>query len=333
MKKNKKLIVLLMALILLCSGCTKYLSDSDHKRITNEETGQAVTSNILCLPEDKNLLKIYDDNKESLDVDYENLKPCAEYKPSDVAYAGLWETIFIKPLAWIIIKLGIFIGNYGISVMILGIVIRLILLPFTKKSLSQSEGMKKAQSEIQTIQRKYDNMQNKDQTTQMQMSQEIMGVYKKHGVNPAGGCVTAFIQLPILLAFYEAIQRVPAIFEETLLTLQLGTSPLVGIKAGNLLYILVIILIIATTYFSFKNSMSMSGNDEQVKQTGMMMKVMLVFITIASLSLPCALGLYWIVSNGFMIIQNLIVKKSIDSKKSVGRVKKVRKERSKNGSK
>ena len=325
MKKSKKLTILLITLILLCSGCTKYLSDENNKRVTNEVTGQAITSNILCLPEDKDLLKIYEENKDTLAVDYNSLKPCAEYSPSNISYAGLWETIFIKPLAWLIIKLGIFIGNYGLSVMLLGIFIRILLLPLTKKSLTQSEGMKKAQPEIQAIQRKYDSMQNKDQMSQMQMSQEIMGVYKKYGINPAGGCITAFIQLPILLAFYESIQRVPAIFEETLLTLQLGTSPLVGIKAGNYLYILVIALIILTTYFSFKNSMSMSGNSDQAKQMNMMMKVMLVFITFASLSLPCALGLYWIVSNGFMIVQNFIIKKNTDSKKSVGRVKRDKK--------
>lgn len=325
MKKNNKLIVLLLVLVLLCSGCTKYLTDESNKRVVNDVTGQAVTSNILCLPEDKDLLKIYEENKDSLSVNYDSLKPCADYSPNNISYAGLWETIFIKPLAWLIIKLGVLIGNYGLSVMLLGIFIRILLLPFTKKSLTQSEGMKKAQPEIQAIQRKYDSMQNKDQATQMQMSQEIMGVYKKYGINPAGGCITAFIQLPILLAFYEAIQRVPAIFEETLLSLQLGTSPLVGIKNGNYLYILVIAIIIATTYFSFKNSMSLSGGGDQAKQTNMMMKVMLVFIAFASLSLPCALGLYWIVSNGFMIVQNYIIKKNMENKKSTGRVKKTKK--------
>lgn len=310
MKNFKRMLsVILLILVLLCSGCTKYLSDNNNKRVTNEITGQAITSNILCLPEDKDLLKIYEDNKDTLAVNYDSLKPCAEYSPSDISYAGLWETIFIKPLAWVIIRLGVLIGNYGLSVMLLGVLIRIILLPFTKKSLTQSEGMKKAQPEIQAIQNKYANMQNKDQTKQMQMSQEIMAVYKKYNCSPASGCITAFIQLPILLAFYEAIQRVPAIFEEKLLTLQLGTSPLVGIKAGNLVYILVIALIVITTYFSYKNSMTMTGNAEQAKQTGMMMKVMIVFITIASLSLPCALGLYWIVSNGFMIAQNIIIKK------------------------
>ena len=142
------------------------------------------------------------------------------------------------------------VKNYGVAVMILGILIRLVLLPFTKKSMMQSENMKKAQPELQAIQKKY-------------------------GINPASGCLLAFIQLPILLAFLEAINRVPAIFEGYLFSLQLGTSPSVGIKNGNLLYIIVIILIIASTYFSYKNTMNStptsSSGDNQQKQTKMMM--------------------------------------------------------------
>ena len=56
MKKNKKLAVLLLTLIVLSTGCTKYLSDGDKKKIINEVTGQSLTSNILCLPEDEDLL-------------------------------------------------------------------------------------------------------------------------------------------------------------------------------------------------------------------------------------------------------------------------------------
>jgi len=296
------------------TGCTKYLTDDNNKRITNEITGQAITSNILCLPKDKDLLEIYEKNKENMDVDYEKLNPCTKFTPKDVAYQSLWETIFVKPLAWLIIKVGQVVGNYGLSVMIMGILIRLILVPFTKKSLMQSENMKKAQPELQKIQKKYGN--NQDQAQAMQMSQEMMAVYKKYGINPASGCLIAFIQLPILLAFLEAINRVPAIFEGSLLTLQLGTSPFVGIKGGNLLYAILIVLIILTTYFSYKNSMSTStGNAEQDLQMGMMMKFMIVFISIASLSLPTALALYWIVSNGFMIVQNYLIKKDKDKPK------------------
>ncbi len=327
MKKNKKLVVALLVLLTLSTGCTKYLSDENKKKIVNEVTGQSLTSNILCLPEDEDLLKIYEDNKDRMDVDYDSLKPCASFKPGDLKYNGLWESLFIKPLAYIIIKLGEFVSNYGLAVVILGILIRLILFPFTKKTLMQSENMKKAQPELQAIQKRYGD--SKDQATAMQMSQEMMMVYKKYNINPAGGCLVSFIQLPILLAFLEAINRVPAIFEGHFLTLQLGTSPFVGIKDGNFYYIILIVLIILTTYFSYKFSMSTStGNPEQDKQMEMTMKFMIVFISIASLSLPTALALYWIVSNGFVIAQNFILKsmkgKAETSRKKDDKVKEVR---------
>lgn len=309
MKKKTKIAVILLAVLTLLTGCTKYLASDDKKKIVNELTGQALTSNILCLPEDEELLEIYTEHQDKMDVDFDSLNKCADYKPSDLKYNGLWETIFVKPLAYIIIKLGLLVRNYGLAVIILGIVIRLILLPFTKKSMMQSQNMKKAQKELQAIQKRYGD--TKDQATAMQMSQELMMVYKKYNINPASGCLVSIVQLPILFAFLEAINRVPAIFEGYFLNLQLGTSPFVGIKSGNMLYIVLILLIILTTYFSLKNSMSQTatGNSEQDKQMEMTMKFMIVFISIASLSLPTALALYWIVSNGFVILQNFIFKK------------------------
>lgn len=329
MKKNKKIgVIVLIGLMTLMTGCTKYLVNENRERVINPKTGQALTSNILCLPKNRELLDIYEENKDNLAVDYESLNPCQDYSPSDIKYNGLWETIFVKPLAWILIKVGLLVKNYGLSVMLLGILIRLVLLPFTKKSLLQSQNMKKAQPELQAIQRKYGNTQ--DQAIAMQMSQEMMLVYKKYGINPAGGCLITFIQLPILLAFLEAINRVPAIFEGKFLTLELGTSPFVGIKDGNFLYIILIALIVLTTYFSYKNSMNtQTGNAEQDMQMNSMMKFMIIFISIASLSLPTALALYWIVSNGFMIIQNLLIKRSIDETVSSGRVLKDKKKKTK----
>lgn len=308
MKKNKKLAVVLLILLTLSTGCTKYLADDNKKKIVNEVTGQNLTSNILCLPEDEDLRQIYEDNKDNMHVDYDSLKPCTDFKPGDLKYNGLWESLFIKPLAYVIIKLGLLVKNYGLAVIILGLLIRLILFPFTKKTLMQSENMKKAQPELQAIQKRYGN--TTDQAAAMQMSQELMMVYKKYNINPASGCLVSFIQLPILLAFLEAINRVPAIFEGNFLHLQLGTSPSVGIRGGNFLYIILIILIVFTTYFSLKNSMSATstGNPEQDKQMEMTMKFMIVFISIASLSLPTALALYWIVSNGFVIVQNMVLK-------------------------
>ncbi|MBQ3021590.1 MAG: YidC/Oxa1 family membrane protein insertase [Bacilli bacterium] len=306
--KRKKLIIIALLLLTLTTGCTKYLSDNDNKRITNEKTGQSLTSNILCKPKDPELLSIYEKYSDNMEVKLEKLQDCEKMKVYDKNnYNGLWVQFFVRPLAWLIIKLGLLVKNYGISVMIIGLLLRLILMPFSAKTMKQSENMKKAQPELERLEKKYKDKTDSD--SMMAKSQETMMIYKKYNINPMGGCLVSFIQLPLFFAFLEAINRVPAIFEESLLSLQLGTTPLVGIKSGNYWYLILIALIIITTYLSFKFSMSNTGSSEQQKQMQFMTTFMLIFISIASFSLPTAIALYWVVTNGFSVIQTLILKK------------------------
>lgn len=305
--KKKKLIVIIM-LFLALTGCTKYLSDDNNKRITNEDTGQSLTSNILCKPKDKELISIYEKYSDNMEIELKKLPDCKDMKIYDKNnYNGLWVQIFVRPLAWLIIKVGLLVKNYGISVMLMGLVLRLILLPFSAKTVKQSENMKKAQPEIEKLERKYKD--KTDSESMMQKSQETMMIYKKYDINPVGGCLVSFIQLPIFFAFLEAINRIPAIFEENLFTLQLGTTPLVGIKSGNYGYLVLIAIIILTTWLSFKYSMANSGNSKQQKQMQFMTTFMLIFISIASFSLPTAIALYWGVTNGFSVLQTIILKK------------------------
>jgi len=304
---KKKRIIIIIMLFLALTGCTKYLSDDNNKRITNEKTGQSLTSNILCKPADKELVSIYEKYSDNMEVKIEKLPDCNKMKIYDKRnYNGLWVQLFVRPLAWLIIKLGNLVKNYGLSVMLVGLALRIILMPFSAKTVKQSENMKKAQPEIERLERKYKD--KTDSESMMQKSQETMLIYKKYNINPVGGCLVSFIQLPLFFAFLEAINRVPAIFEENLLTLQLGTTPLIGIKSGNYWYIILIALIILTTWLSFKFSMA-TGNSEQQKQMQFMTTFMLIFISIASFSLPTAIALYWIVTNGFNVIQTLILKK------------------------
>ena len=306
--KKKKLIIILLLFLALTTGCTKYLSDNDNKRITNEKTGQSLTSNILCKPEDKELLSIYEKYEDNMEVKLKDLPKCKEMKIYDKdTYSGLWVQLFVMPIAWLIIKLGLLVKNYGISVMLIGLALRLILKPFSAKTIKQSENMKKAQPELERLEKKYKD--KTDSESMMAKSQETMLIYKKYNINPMGGCLVSFIQLPLFFAFLEAINRVPAIFEESLFTLQLGTTPLVGIKSGNYIYLILIALIILTTYLSFKFSMSNAGSGEQQQQMQFMTTFMLIFISIASFSLPTAIALYWIVTNGFSVLQTLLLKK------------------------
>ena len=309
--KKKLMSILLLVVIILSTGCTQYIKE-DNKTVTYEATGQMVASNILCKPVDEDLYNFYNEHNDALETKLEDLPTCQDFKPTDLGYKGLWETILVKPIAWLILKLGQLVGNYGISVMIMSLLIRTLMIPLSKKSMSQSENMKKAQPEIAKIEKKYAN--KTDNESMMAKSQETMMVYKKYNINPVSGCLTAFIQLPLFFAFLEAINRVPAIFEGSLFGMNLGMTPLVGLSQQKYIYIGLIILIILSTYVSFKFTMSQNDNSA-AGQMKFMMMFMLVMISVASLSLPTAIALYWVVNNLFAIIQNIIVKKTSERRK------------------
>ena len=194
--------------------------------------------------------------------------------------------------------------------MIVGLLIRIILMPISKKSALQTKRMAKINPELKKIEAKYKDKNDKD--SMMAKSQETLMLYKKQGINPMSGCLIAILQLPLFFAFLEAINRVPAIFEENLLSFQLGTTPMVGISKGNYLYIVLVLLIIGTTYFSMKDALKggQGLQPEQAKQSKYMLIFMIGFISIASLNLPTAIALYWIVTNAFGAIQNIIVKRN-----------------------
>ena len=296
---KKKLLIVLLILVTL-SWCTKRFN------VENEDkTTKSYVSNILCKPQTKELQKVYSENSDKLLVKYEKLPECKKLKINSGGYEGLWTSIFVKPLAWAIIKIGLFVKSNGLAIMIVGFLIRLCLFPLSRKTTDMSENMKKAQKDLDKLEKKYQGKTDKD--SQMAKSQEMMLIYKKYNINPMSSCLFTFLQLPIFFAFLEAVYRVPAFFENKFLVFNLGTTPLEGFKAGNYWYIVLILLIFGATYFSFKN-MSAS-NPDQAKQMKTMSTFMTIFILFISFSLPTSIALYWIVSNGFTVVQTLIQKK------------------------
>ncbi len=328
--KNKLYIIILISFIFLTSGCgaNNYIKDEDKKIVQYEVTGQNLPNNILCKPEeDSELYKVYSEYNDELKITLENLPLCSEFKLNSNKSNGFWELIFVKPLAYLILKLGDLIGNMGVSLILIGLLIRIILLPFSYKTHKQSKNMQKVNQEIQKLEVKYRGRD--DQESMMLKSQEMMAIYKKHNVKPMSGCLVAFLQLPIFFAFLEAINRVPAIFEDKLLGLNLGMTPYVGLSNGNYLYIILIILIALSTYFSFKYSMSannaMAQTKEMQSQMSMMTNIMVILIIITSFSLSTALSFYWIVTYAFIAIQTFIFKRlSGEKKKDVKNKKKIK---------
>lgn len=300
-KKNyQKLFVLLLCLFLL-TGCTKILKNNEKQPVKNPETGQVLTENIICKPTNEATINTYIENNVDIGV----LPKCEKFSPIG-NYEGLWTSLFVKPLAWIILKIGKILNNYGLALIVACLIIRLILFPFTKKTAMQSELIKKAQPELTKLEKKYENKTSTED--QNKKAQEMMLIYQKYKINPISGCLLAFIQLPLLLAFYEAIQRTPAIFEDKFLFLELGKTPWTAIKSGEYFYLVLVILIFIATLFSFRKTLK-----DQSANPAMNMKTtlyfMLALITYSSFTIASAVGIYWITSNVFTIIQNLLVER------------------------
>ena len=328
--KNKKILILIVVLLFL-SGCTKQLKDVNGKIVKNEETGQTLPSNIMCQPTDDEIIRIYEDTKISKEkklakqlkagditkseynkkvnslLDIKELPKCSNFTVTSGGYEGLWTTIFIKPLTWFLIKLGQLFKNYGLAIIFATLLIRLILYPLTRKTLKQSEMMKKIQPEVKQIEKKYKD--KKDQQSMAMKSQELMTIYKKYNVNPMAGCLFSFFQIPLFFAFYEALYRLPVLFEDDFVVFNMATTPISGITNGHYYYIILPILVLLVTYFSFKANKN-TGAAGQEKQMKTMMNIMLVIIVFTSFQMSTAIILYWITNSGFTILQNLLVKRS-----------------------
>ena len=205
--KNFKKIVIMLFLVLSLTGCTTILKDKDGKAVQNKTTGQNLTKNILCQPSEKETIKLYKQNK----VDIDKLPKCSEMKVLSGNYEGIWTTIFVKPLAWVIIQIGELLKNYGLAIIVTTLLIRLITMPFTKKAALQSENLKKAQPELERLEKKYKD--KTDQNSMLLKNQEMLGIYKKYEINPMSSCLFSMLQIPLFFAFYEAMNRLPSIFE------------------------------------------------------------------------------------------------------------------------
>lgn len=318
MKKKVLLLVLVTFLTFSLTGCTTYLKDDDGKNVREETTGQTLTENILCQPTNKDVIKTYQKNG----VDISELPKCDDFNPASLGYSGLWETLFVKPLSWVIIKLGTLLHNYGWAIILVTILIRLIIFPISRKSALQSENMKFAQKDLEKLENKYRHRDS--QEDQMLKAQEMMAIYKKYEINPLSGCLFAFIQLPLFLVFLESLNRLPIIFEGDFLGFNLGTTPSTAILSnGNWLYLILPILVALTTFFSFKLNSGMSANsEEQQKQLRMTMNIMLIFIVISSFVMPTSIIVYWITGSLFTIIQGQLIRRAKENGSSKKRIKK-----------
>ncbi len=183
-----------------------------------------------------------------------------------------------------------FTGSYGLAIIVFTVAIKLILIPLTLPQIKSSKKMQDIQPQLTKIQNKYKN----DPET---MNQKVMELYQKNNINPMSGCLPLLIQLPILWALFAMFRDYPALAGTSFLWLADLSKP-------DKFYILPILSGV-TTYIT---SAMVTPKDSESNQTMMniMMPIMIIWMTA---TLPSGLGVYWVVSNIFQIVQQYFLNK------------------------
>ena len=237
------------------------------------------------------------------------LAGCMEYdQPITSESKGFWNEYIVYPLSLLIIKVAEFAGgSFGLSIIIVTLIIRFAILPLMIKQTKSSKAMQALQPEMKALKEKYSS---KDQKTQQQLQQETMALFQKNGVNPLAGCFPILIQMPILIGFYHAISRTREIAEHSFLWFDLGSpDPFYALP-----------LIAGVTTFIQQKIMMAGGMAQQNPQMAMMLWMMPIMIIVFAIQFPAALSLYWVVGNIFMIVQTYLIK-GPEIKSEAGKVK------------
>src|SRR5690625_4972966 len=216
-------------------------------------------------------------------------------EPINAESEGIWNKYFVYPMAWLLTYFAdLFNRSFGLSIVVVTLIIRTVLLPLNIKQLKSSKAMQDIQPELKELQAKYSS---KDAKTQQKLQQETMALFQKHGVNPLAGCLPIFVQMPILIAMYHAIMRTDAIQGQSFLWFALDSPDYVlPIIAG------------AATYLQQKLMMAGSPSAQNPQMVAMLY-MMPIMITVFAFFFPAALALYWVVGNVFMVAQTLMIRR------------------------
>jgi len=212
-----------------------------------------------------------------------------------------WFTFLAKPLLVVLRWFYSFTHNYGVAIILLTIIIKIIFWPLTQKSYTSMQKMKKIQPKIQQIREKYKDDREK-------LNQELMQVYKTYKVNPMGGCLPMALQIPVFFALYRMLNSAVELRHQPFalwihdLTapdrLNLGFSidlPMIGHLDG----LPVLTILMGVTMF-IQQKMTPSSGDPRQEKIMLLMPVMFTFFFI---NFPAGLVLYWFVNNLLSIAQ------------------------------
>ncbi|MBD8523129.1 membrane protein insertase YidC [Lysinibacillus sp. FSL R7-0073] len=215
---------------------------------------------------------------------------------------GFFYSIFVKPMEFLLEFFGndIFAGSYGLAIIAITVLIRLVLMPIMLKNYRQQQLMKTKMDafkpEMEAVQKKMKEAKTKEEQTQYQ--QEMMALYQKHGINPLNmGCLPMLIQMPIIMGLYFSILYSTDVKSHEFLWFSLGSPDIVMTIVAGIVYLVQARVSLWTVPEQQK---------AQMKMFIYISPIMIVFISMSSMA---ALPLYWSVSGALLILQTYIGRK------------------------
>jgi len=231
-----------------------------------------------------------------------------------------WDIIIGNPVLNVLIALSHGLGgSFGLAIIALTIIVRLITWPLNKRQLNSTKALQEMQPKIQELQKKYGKNQQK-------LQQEMMRLYKEAGVNPLGCLWPMLVQFPIWIALYQAIMRALATTPENLLDLaqrlyswgivnqaiplssrflELDLGQTASANGG--LGMLLAIIVGGTMWVQQKMTQAPAVDPRQESTSRMMTLMMPVMFGLLTFSFAAGLGLYWATSNIIGIITQYFI--------------------------
>ena len=270
-----------LAAVLFLSACANIIDPS---------TGQVMESKIITL--DTNFTQIFDES---------------------------WFTaLFVFPVSQAINFINQYIGVV-LSIIVVTIVVKLVTLGFTIKSTVAAQKMQMLNPELKRIQDKYAGKD--DNQSKMKMGQEMNALYAKHDINPFGSILVMFIQLPIIIAFYQAVQRADAVVNGFVMGHSLQITPLNAFTSGIWVFVIIYVAMGVVQFVSMKLPQYLQKKNSKVKEktyaqdskksSGPNMEIMMYtsigMILFFAVNWPTAMSLYWLVTAVTQALQTLFI--------------------------
>jgi YidC/Oxa1 family membrane protein insertase len=203
-----------------------------------------------------------------------------------------WLNIIARPLVQVLKFFYTYVGNYGVAIILLTFVIKLIFWPLSHKSYKSMEKMKKIQPMMKELKEKYKDDRQK-------MNQELMQLYKTYKVNPAGGCLPMLLQIPVFIGLYEALLGAVELRHASFISHCPFTDIvwLADLSSKDPFYITPVVM--GLSMFLQQKLSPTAGDPTQAK----IMMIMPIFLTFIFLNFPAGLVVYFLTNNLLSIFQ------------------------------